>query len=121
MEAIPRRGPRSSRLDNNRLIEFNLNEHRHLDHGYAVTSHSSQGLTAERVLVHGDTSVHPDLLNSRFAYVSISRASLDAKIYANDAADLGQRLSGEVSKSSAVELSHSTANAMADLSLGQGI
>jgi conjugative relaxase-like TrwC/TraI family protein len=111
----------SVRLDNNRLIEFNPNEHRHLDHGYAVTSHSSQGLTAERVLVHGDTSVHPDLLNSRFAYVSISRASLDAKIYTNDSAELGQRLSGEVSKSSAIEFSHSTANAMADLSLGQGI
>jgi hypothetical protein len=29
--------------------------------------------------------------------------------------------SGEVSKSSAVEFSHSTANAMTDLSLGQGI
>jgi conjugative relaxase-like TrwC/TraI family protein len=109
------------RLDNNRLIEFNPSEYRHFDHGYAVTSHSSQGLTAERVLVHGDTSVHPDLLNSRFAYVSISRASLDAKIYTNDAADLGQRLTGEVSKSSAVEFSHSTANAMTDLSLGHGI
>jgi conjugative relaxase-like TrwC/TraI family protein len=109
------------RLDNDRLIEFNPSEHRHFDHGYAVTSHSSQGLTAERVLVHGDTSVHPDLLNSRFAYVSISRASLDAKIYTNDAANLGQRLSGEVSKSSAIEFSHSTANAMTDLSLGQGI
>ena len=102
-------------------FEFNASEQRHFDHGYAVTSHSSQGLTAELVLVHGDTSVHPDLLNSRFAYVSISRASVDAKIYTNDAADLGQRLSGEVSKSSAIEFSHSTANAMADLSLGQGI
>ncbi|HYM77069.1 MAG TPA: MobF family relaxase [Candidatus Dormibacteraeota bacterium] len=111
----------SIRLDNNRQIEFNPNEHRHLDHGYAVTSHSSQGLTAERVLVHGDTSVHPDLLNSRFAYVSISRASIEARIYTNDVADLGQRLSGEVSKSSAIEFSHSTANAMTDLSLGQGI
>jgi conjugative relaxase-like TrwC/TraI family protein len=109
------------RLDNNRLIEFNPSEHRHFDHGYAVTSHSSQGLTAERVLVHGDTSVHPDLLNSRFAYVSISRASLDAKIYTNNAADLCQKLSGEVSKSSAIEFSCSTANAMTDLSLGQGI
>jgi conjugative relaxase-like TrwC/TraI family protein len=121
IEAIHPDGRLSARLDNNRLIEFNPNEHRHLDHGYAVTSHSSQGLTAERVLVHGDTSVHPDLLNSRFAYVSISRASLDAKIYTNDTAELGQRLSGEVSKSSAIEFSHSTANAMADLSLGQGI
>ena len=121
IEAIHVDGRISVRLGNNRLIEFNPNEHRHLDHGYAVTSHNSQGLTAERVLVHGDTSVHPDLLNSRFAYVSISRASLDAKIYTNDTAELGQRLSGEVSKSSAVEFSHSTANAMADLSLGQGI
>jgi len=121
IEAIHPNGRLSVRLDNNRQIEFSPNEHRHLDHGYAVTSHSSQGLTAERVLVHGDTNVHPDLLNTRFAYVSISRASIDAKIYTNDAADLGQRLSGEVSKSSALEFSHSTANAMADLSLGQGI
>src|SRR5271157_5807230 len=121
IEAIHPDGRLSARLDNNRQIEFSPNEHRHLDHGYAVTSHSSQGLTAERVLVHGDTRVHPDLLNSRFAYVSISRASLDAKIYTNDTAELGQRLSGEVSKSSAIEFSHSTANAMADLSLGQGI
>jgi ATP-dependent exoDNAse (exonuclease V) alpha subunit len=121
IEAIHPDDRLSVRFDNNRQIEFNPNEHRHLDHGYAVTSHSSQGLTAERVLVHGDTSVHPDLLNSRFAYVSISRASLDAKIYTNDTAELGQRLSGEVSKSSAIEFSHSTANAMADLSLGQGI
>ena len=120
IEAIQPEGRVSARLDNNRQIEFNASDHRHFDHGYAVTSHSSQGLTAERVLVHGDTSVHPDLLNSRFAYVSISRASLDARIYTNDAADLGQRLSGEVSKSSAIEFSHSTANAVTDLSLGQG-
>ena len=72
IEAIHPDGRLSARLDNNRQIEFNASEHRHFDHGYAVTSHSSQGLTAERVLVHADTSVHPDLLNSRFGYVSIS-------------------------------------------------
>ncbi|MGA2358762.1 MAG: MobF family relaxase [Terriglobales bacterium] len=121
IEAIHPDGRLSARLDDNRQVQFNASEHRHFDHGYAVTSHSSQGLTAERVLIHADTSVHPDLLNSRFGYVSISRASLDAKIYTNDATELGQRLSGEVSKSSAVEFSHSTANAMTDISLGQGI
>jgi conjugative relaxase-like TrwC/TraI family protein len=121
IEAIHPDGRLFVRLDNNRQIEFNATEHRHFDHGYAVTSHSSQGLTAERVLVHADTSVHPDLLNSRFAYVSISRASLDAEIYTNDATNLGQRLSGEVSKSSAVEFSHSTANGLTELNLGQGI
>ena len=121
IEAIYSDGRLSVRLDNGRQIEFNPNEHPHLDHGYAVTSHSSQGLTAERVLVHADTSVHPDLLNSRFGYVSISRASHDAKIYTNDATDLGQKLSGDVSKTSAVEIAHSTANPITDLSLGQGI
>ena len=56
----------SARLDNGRHIEFDAPAHRHFDHGYAVTSHSAQGLTAERVLVNADTGVHPDPLNSRF-------------------------------------------------------
>ncbi|MDR3748265.1 MAG: MobF family relaxase, partial [Acidobacteriota bacterium] len=58
--------------DKNRTVTFNADEMRHFDHGYAVTSHSSQGLTAERVLVNMDTNVHPELINSRFAYVSVS-------------------------------------------------
>jgi ATP-dependent exoDNAse (exonuclease V) alpha subunit len=68
-------------------------EHRHFDHGYAVTSHSSQGLTAERVLVNADTGVHPDLLNSRFGYVSISRASHEATLFTDDMAKLSPQLS----------------------------
>ena len=32
-----------ARLDDSRQIEFNAAEHRHFDHGYAVSSHSSQG------------------------------------------------------------------------------
>ncbi|MDX6457710.1 MAG: hypothetical protein QOE55_1407 [Acidobacteriaceae bacterium] len=97
----------TARLDNNRAVEFNATEHRHFDHGYAVTSHSSQGLTAERVLVHADTSVHPGLLNSRFGYVSISRASHEVIVFTNDAARLGQQLSAEVSKTSALEITMS--------------
>jgi conjugative relaxase-like TrwC/TraI family protein len=95
----------SARLDNDRRTEFNPSEHRHFDHGYAVTSHSSQGLTAERVLVHADSSVHPDLLNSRFGYVSLSRASHDATLFTDDMAKLGPQLGGDVSKTSALEVS----------------
>ena len=95
----------SVRLDNDRRIEFNPHEHRHLDHGYAVTSHNSQGLTAERVLVHADTSVHPDLLNSRFGYVSISRASHEATVFTDNLAKLGPQLAADVSKTSALEIS----------------
>jgi conjugative relaxase-like TrwC/TraI family protein len=104
IEAIHPDGRIAARLDNNRQIEFNSTEHRHFDHGYAVTSHSAQGLTAERVLIHADTSVHPDLLNSRFGYVSISRASHDATIFTNDIAKLAPQLSADVSKTSAMEV-----------------
>jgi conjugative relaxase-like TrwC/TraI family protein len=94
----------TARLDNNRQVEFNAKEHRHFDHGYAVTSHSSQGLTAERVLVNADTGVHPDLLNSRFGYVSISRASHEATLFTNDITKLTPQLSADVSKTSAIEI-----------------
>jgi ATP-dependent exoDNAse (exonuclease V) alpha subunit len=87
-----------------RTVSFDAGQMRHFDHGYAVTSHSSQGLTADRVLVNMDTNVHPELINTRFAYVSVSRASQDARIYTNDAGTLGERLSTDVTKTSAVEL-----------------
>ncbi|HTC49046.1 MAG TPA: ATP-binding domain-containing protein [Candidatus Aquilonibacter sp.] len=104
IEAIQPEGRVLARLDNNRQIDFDTSEHRHFDHGYAVTSHSSQGLTAERVLVHADTSVHPDLLNSRFGYVSISRASHEATLFTDDLAKLGPQLAADVSKTSALEV-----------------
>ena len=109
IESIGPDGRIAARLHNNRPVEFNAVEHRHFDHGYAVTSHSSQGLTAERVLVHADTGVHPDLLNSRFGYVSISRASHEVTIFTNDATKLGPLLSAEVSKTSALEIRSSSA------------
>jgi conjugative relaxase-like TrwC/TraI family protein len=94
----------SARFDNGRHIEFDAAAHRHFDHGYAVTSHSAQGLTAERVLINADTGVHPDLLNSRFGYVAVSRASHEATIFTDDANRLNQRLGSETSKSSALTL-----------------
>jgi conjugative relaxase-like TrwC/TraI family protein len=105
IERIGQNGQLGVRMDNDKTITFDSNEMRHFDHGYAVTSHSSQGLTAERVLVNIDTNVHPELINSRFAYVSISRASHDAQIYTNDVASLAMSLSHDVSKTAAVDFS----------------
>ena len=93
--------------DKARTLTFDTSEMRHFDHGYAVTSHSSQGLTADRVLVNMDTAAHPELINTRFAYVSVSRASEDARIYTNDATTLAERLSTDISKASAVEVARS--------------
>ena len=86
-----------------KTVTFDPREMRHFDHGYAVTSHSSQGMTSERVLVNMDTDVHPKLINSRFAYVSVSRASHEAHIYTNNAATLAEKLGYDASKTSAID------------------
>jgi conjugative relaxase-like TrwC/TraI family protein len=90
-----------------RAVTFDPAEMRHFDHGYAVTSHSSQGLTSERVLVNMDTNVHPELINTRFAYVSVSRASQDAQIFTNNLAQLAPQLSTDISKTSAIKVAQS--------------
>ena len=95
-----------------RDVRFDASEMRHFDHGYAVTSHSSQGLTSERVLVNMDTEVHPELINSRFAYVSVSRASHDVRIYTNDTAGLVVQLGQNVTKASAIDFNKSQSNAI---------
>ena len=104
IESIAPDGRVTARLESGREISFDPTVHRHFDHGYAVTSHSAQGLTAERVLVNADTSVHPDLLNSRFGYVSISRASHEATLFTDNFAKLNPQLSADVSKTSALEI-----------------
>jgi len=104
IESIAPEGRVTARLESGRDIRFDPAEYRHFDHGYAVTSHSAQGLTAERVLVNADTSVHPDLLNSRFGYVSISRASHEATLFTDNFAKLNPQLSADISKTSALEI-----------------
>lgn len=104
----------AARLEGGRQIEFSAAANRHIDHGYAVTSHSAQGLTAERVLIHADTGVHPDLLSARFGYVAVSRASHEATIFTNDSSKFGQQFGAEISKTSALEISQPAA-------IGQGL
>ena len=103
VQQIDNDGQLSVKMDNGKAVSFDANQMRHFDHGYAVTSHSSQGLTADRVLVNIDTNTHPELINPRFAYVSVSRAAHDAQIFTNDATALAQRLGHETGKSSAIE------------------
>src|SRR5260370_31680864 len=70
--------------------------------GYAMTSHSSQGQTADRVLIQVDTElVAKDLLNSRMAYVSVSRGAHDAQLFTNDREKLPAALGHDVSQQSA--------------------
>ena len=94
------------RLDSGRTVAFNIKDNRHLDYGYAITSHSSQGQTADRVLVHVDTDQAGEkLINRRLAYVAVSRARYDAQIYTNDKGQLADQLSRDVSHRAAIEMS----------------
>jgi hypothetical protein len=56
------------KMDGGRAVELAPNKHLHLDHGYAVTSHSSRGQTADRVLIHLDTELDAKNLLNRMPY-----------------------------------------------------
>ena len=91
-----------------RTVQFDPAKMRHFDHGYAVTSHVSQGLTEGRVIANIDTDTARSLISTRLAYVAISRAEHDARIYTNDADGLGARLATNISKTSAVDFRQSS-------------
>ena len=103
IERIDERGVARVKLDAGGETRVPLDRRAHLDHGYAVTSHSSQGSTADRVLIHVDSEgAGAKLVNSRLAYVAVSRARYEARIYTNDKSALGKVLSREVSHSAAL-------------------
>jgi ATP-dependent exoDNAse (exonuclease V) alpha subunit len=104
IERIDANGRMEVKWDSGRTSSSEAGERRHLDYGYAVTSHSSQGQTAARVLVHVETErADEKLVNQRLAYVAVSRGQYDARIYTDDKAKLARALSRDVSHRSALE------------------
>jgi len=102
IEAIDGAGRLNLKMDSGRSPEVDPNKHPHLDHGYAMTSNSSQGQTANRVLIHVDTELAAkDLLCSRMAYVSVSCGAHHAQLFTNDRDKLPTALGHDISKQSA--------------------
>jgi len=102
VQSITEDGRIGLKMDGGRSVSIDPREYPHLDHGYAVTSHSSQGQTADRVLINIDTALGAkDLLNNRMAYVAVSRGAQDAQIFTNDRQQLPQALGRDVSHTSA--------------------
>jgi len=91
------------RMDDGREISAATPRLRHIDYGYASTSHSSQGATVDRVIVNIDTTRSVKLVNQRQFYVSISRARHDARIYTDDATALARAVGREQLKPTALE------------------
>lgn len=78
-----------------RTVVWNLNQNKHVDYAYAMTSHSSQGATVDRALIHidtGDSRVRT-LIDETLAYVATSRPRYDAQIFTDDADQLADALS----------------------------
>jgi len=90
-------------MDSGRETSVDLRKFRHLDYGYAVTSHSAQGLTFDRVLINADTRESVRLLNDRMAYVAISRARYDARIYTDSTQNLSAALNRGIDKTTALK------------------
>jgi len=85
----------------------------------AVTSYSSQGQTADRVLIHIDADRAPDVLvNRRLAYVAVSRARHDVQIYTNDRARLMQALDRDISHQTALEFAQGRTEPQRGIGLG---
>ncbi len=91
------------RIDNGRQISAAIPRLKHIDYGYASTSHSSQGATVDRVIVNIDTLRSAELVNRKQFYVAISRARHAATIYTDDRSALQLAVSRTREKSVALE------------------
>jgi ATP-dependent exoDNAse (exonuclease V) alpha subunit len=85
-----------------RTVKLNPKRSLHLDYSYATTVHSSQGLTADRVLI--DVHAQSRTTAKDVFYVALSRARIDAKIYTNDRTSLPLAISRNNSKFAALDL-----------------
>jgi conjugative relaxase-like TrwC/TraI family protein len=88
--------------DGRRTVELPTGRPLHLDHAYASTVHSSQGVTAERVLI--DAATRSRTTSQEVYYVAISRAQREACIYTDDLARLPAAISREHAKHAALDL-----------------
>jgi ATP-dependent exoDNAse (exonuclease V) alpha subunit len=85
-----------------RRVELDGQRPLHLEHAYATTVHSAQGLSTDRMLVDLDTrslTTGKDLY-----YVAISRARYEAKVYTNSRAELPAAISREPVKTAALDI-----------------
>jgi ATP-dependent exoDNAse (exonuclease V) alpha subunit len=90
-------------MDDGREVKAAVGRLRHIDYGYASTSHSSQGATVDRVIVNIDTARSAELVNRKHFYVSISRARHGVTVYTDDHSTLRHAVGRTREKSIALE------------------
>ncbi|ASK94696.1 conjugative relaxase [Xanthomonas campestris pv. trichodesmae] len=85
-----------------RALELPTNRPLHLEHAYASTVHSAQGLTNDRALIAFDTKSRTTSMN--LYYVAISRARQEARVYTNNRGELPAAIARRFDKTTALGL-----------------
>ena len=91
------------KLDGGRIVSAAPARLRHVDLGYASTSHAAQGATVDRVIINIDAGRGAELVNRKQFYVSLSRPRYDARVYTNDAEALRRAAPRDSRKSVALD------------------
>jgi hypothetical protein len=115
IEKLSADGEITARTEKGREVRFSVARIPHVELGYAVTSHSSQGITKDFMLANIDGNTHPALVNDRLGYVAVSRSAHDAHICTDNADRLTERLGRDATKTSAVELLETASRDQSDL------
>jgi conjugative relaxase-like TrwC/TraI family protein len=77
--------------ESGKTVSFNLNNYQYIDHGYALTTHKSQGQTSERVIAFLDSNMQD---YSSF-YVAVTRAEKHLEIVTDDKEQLSTMIQSE--------------------------
>jgi conjugative relaxase-like TrwC/TraI family protein len=91
-------------VDGGRVIDRDFG---HLTHGYVVTSHASQGVTVDKVLIGVSSESFPATYQ-RTAYVAVTRGREQAQLFTDDRKELLKAISRPDDPLSATELADST-------------
>ena len=66
------------RLDQGRELQLRLSDYNHIDYGYAVTVHKSQGVTVDKAFVYGSKT-----MDRHLTYVAMTRHRLEVGFYSS--------------------------------------
>ncbi|WP_017164776.1 MobF family relaxase [Xanthomonas phaseoli] len=97
LESVEQRDGRPARA-----LELPTNRPLHLEHAYASTVHSAQGLTNDRALIALDTNSRTTSMN--LYYVAISRACHEARVYTNSVKELPAAIARRFDKTTALAI-----------------
>ena len=97
---IDDRGNMTVRMENGKDKNLNLNSlYNHIDHGYAVTVHKSQGQTAGRVYIDASQAMDYNTM-----YTAMTRGKRQAVVYTPDKEALRESVKREQAKTTVIDL-----------------